>query len=59
MQKELNEVTSKCIDDETRKQTAISVEVQTDPALELLEQHKTMLEKKLEQVKRDVSAVLD
>ena len=31
----------------------------TDPAMELLEQHKSALERELGQVKLDVSAVLD
>ena len=44
---------------ENRKATMISVSMMTDPAMELLEKHKSALESKLGQVKQDVSAVLD
>ena len=42
-----------------RKSSMVSVEMMTDPAMELLENHKTVLESKLCQVKNDVSSVLD
>ena len=37
----------------------VSKESMTDPAMELLEKHKTALEAKLCQVKKDVNSVLD
>ena len=37
----------------------VSLGTMTDPAMELLEQHKHQLETRLGQVKQDVSAVLD
>lgn len=37
----------------------VSAATMTDPAMELLEQHKSALERELGQVKLDVSAVLD
>ena len=36
-----------------------SVSCMTEPAMELLEQHKTALEKQLASVKKDVTAVVD
>ena len=44
---------------ENRRSGMVSVSIMTDPALELLEKHKSALESKLGQVKQDVSAVLD
>ena len=44
---------------ESRRNQMVSTQIQTDPAMELLEQHKEMLENKLSQVKQDVNTVLD
>jgi len=37
----------------------VTVSVETEPAMELLEQHKKMLETKLDHVKNDIASVLD
>ena len=47
------------IEAERRRQGMPAVETQTEPAMELLEEHRDMLEEKLGQVKNDVAAVLD
>ena len=44
---------------EARRAAMVSSCTMTEPALELLEQHKDALEVKLGQVKQDVMAVLD
>ena len=55
----LNDATTYRDEIESRRLHNPAVACQTEPALELLEQHKEMLEEKLSQVKQDVNAVLD
>lgn len=59
LQQELVTATTYRDETENRKAAMVSVAIMTDPALELLEKHKSALESKLGQVKQDVSAVLD
>ena len=59
LQREVISMTSYREEIETRKQNMVSTEVQSEPAMELLEQHKNELESRLKQVKQDIAVVLD
>lgn len=59
MQQELVTATTYRDETENRRSSMVSVSIMTDPAMELLEKHKSVLESKLGQVKQDVTAVLD
>ena len=59
LQQSLMAATSYREEIESRRQAMVTVSIETEPAMELLEQHKKMLETKLDHVKNDIASVLD